>query len=715
MTRTLRYENARWPLIRILSADTFGADGSGPWTEVTYWQANATGADVGVYLESCSRQVLPGIGDAEITMQYGRIDGVDVAPVSLLGKHIRIQAAELPDDETQDPMWRTIWLGRCRWQDDQMDAAASSPRGTRTYRCADLLYSYLSEYPMDRHAHYALSGLAAGHPGYNYDKRYPGLAMGNRDASNGTIPGPDSTLIKTFGLDDAPNGKLRTTWTEAESVENIMSLGRSAGDPIFDLDDPCGLLSAVTPIPVQDTSKAWAILTKVLDRRRGKGLAFLDWEDDSATPTGAIDVKLRVRPQLYNNIVYKYAGVDQTIVGGGSAAEYFTALDLEGDQTVESFSSHDTEDASVDELCTEGEQIEVAVTASGSDTTLVPRWSSASETAFLAADIDIKSQDVYRPVFQRFGLSRVPDLQFRNGDGAGHQQIDWWTNGDGAIYYPSPSATAPDSIEIMDDIPLYEGYDYSGADPVPSSGGVPDGLPERRKPLVMMRVASGRFLRANQYIDGGAQVSIGPDAIWVEFSGEPWERNCRDVISGVDENSVTITMGLRLPQRVRLYSAVSGTARRRLVLRIPDCHLWIGHAGAIWDLDGTDVTDQGAAPKRIGGTFYSVESATTAGKILRDDRAKLARIHWLAWEWYRSDSTRKSADWTVRRCGLLRSWKDLSGSDILNPKLGQIVTTIRASGADQSMYTPISRIDYNNRECITRCQTDWVEFDHGTA
>lgn len=723
MSATLRYDNVVRPLFRILSADEFGADGSGPWTEETYWQAGTEGTDVGLFFESCSRQALPGIGDAEITMQYGTIDGIDVVPVDLLGKHIRIQAADVPLDETVEPTWRTIWVGRCRWQDDVIDGASSIPRGTRTYRCIDLLFSYTSEYPMDRHAHYALSALAAGHPGYNYDKRYPNVTMGNRAATDAAATGPDSTAIQYFGIDDAVAGKTRTTWTEAQAVNNVLLLRRNAGDPIFTLDDPIldpdnpvTILSEVRPIPVNDTDKAWAVLTRILDRRRGKGMAWLDWDDDSAAPTGPLSVKLSIRPQLYDNISYTYAGTTYTIPGANADASYSATVNLEGDQRVESLSLRDTDDASVDELTTEGERIEIVVTANGDDFTLIPRWSDESETAFLAADIDVQAQAVYKPVLQRFGISRVADVAFKNGDGSGSQQIDWWTTGDGLIYYPASSQTAPDSIEIMDDMPLYEGYDYSLATPAPVNSAAKDGTPRRRKPLVSMRAASGRFISDGEYMEGGAQVSVDDDAIWVEWPGEPWERNCRDIVDGVDEDSVTITMGLRMPQRVRCYSAVSGDVRRRQLIRIPDCHLWIGHAGAIWDLDGADVTDEGAAPKRIGGTFYTVEDgASTPGKLLRDDRAQIARIHAMAWAWYRSDSTRKSADWSVRCCGLLPSWRDLSGSAITYPRLGQIITTMQAGGEAHDIYTPISRVNYDNRAGSTRWHTDWMEFDHGTA
>jgi hypothetical protein len=307
---------------------------------------------------------------------------------------------------------------------------------------------------------------------------------------------------------------------------------------------------------------------------------------------------------------------------------------------------------------------------------------------------------------------RTAGTQYKNGDGSGAQRADWWTNPDGQITTPSGTVTSPNLIEVMDDIPLYEGYDYSST-PAPASGGAKDGKPRRRKPLLLVRAASGRFLQPDDYISGGCQVSVDDDGFWAEWPGQAGERNVRDGAS-IDESSLTFTIGLKMPQRVRFASSVSGTVRRRLTIRVPDMHLWIGHAGAIWDIDGSDVTGDGAAPKRIGGTM-STSEGSVGGKILRDDRAKLARIHYLAWEWYRSDSTRKAARWTIRACGMLPSWKDISGSSVAYPKLGQIVTTMLAGGSNHDIYTPVSRVSYDNRQGATTWETDWTEFDHGAG
>jgi hypothetical protein len=726
VSRLLRWENSTRPLIRVLYATTFGADGSGPWTEATYWNADppeevgSETSDNGIYFEECTRQALPGIGEAMLTMDYGTIDGVSVEPLDLLDKHIRIQAARRLTDETQTPEWRTIWVGRCEWQDDEVSPGSAVPRGRRVYRCVDLLRSYLAAYPMDRHANYLISAnLAYGHPGYNYDRDTPNVAAGNKESTDAAFSGPDSTNIIFFGVNDAAASKTTAAWTDAESITNIMLLRRSAGDPIFDLDAASGMLDSTTPLPVNETDMAWDVMVRLLDRRRGKGIAFLDWEDDSADPTGALDVKLRVRPQLYDSLTYTYpAGSDVTVPGADADADYSVAVDLEGDQRVVDglLTIRGTEDSAVDELITEGERIEVAVTVSGGDGTLAYRWSDELETAWetfdTAGDLDA-AEVIYRPVLQYFGVKREAATNYKNGDNADGARADYWTDADGLLSIAHDTVSAPQMIEVMDDLPIYEGYNLT----VPAESAAKDGKPRRMKPLVLVRTTSNRFITPKEYLEAGARVDIDADGIWCEWGGdeEIGARSIRGTYPGtsdrtITEASLTMTVGLRMPQRVRFGSAITDTPRRRRTIRIPDLHLWMGHPGAIWDLDRSTETDDGSNAKRIGGTIGDI-----GGTILRDDRAALARIHYLAWEWYRSDSGRRSATWAVRDCGLLPSWRDLAGTEIDWPRLGQVAKTIRAGGETYTLNTPISRVIYRNREGVTEWSTDWMEFDYGAA
>jgi hypothetical protein len=727
VTNLLRWENGTWPLFRVLVATEFGADGSGPWVEYDNMAVDGTG----LLFEECTRQALPGIGDATLSMEFGTIDGETVTPYDLRDLHIRIQAARVPVNETDDPEWITIWVGRCEWQTDIASAGASEARGTRRYYCIDLLRTYLAGYTMDRHANYAVTGaLSYGHPGYNTERveRAPYVSGGtmtvggNKDSTGSSYAGPDTTNIANFATVDAGASVSVRAWTDAEIAENVMLVRRNAGDPIFTLDVATDgantTLDGESVIAVDETEKSWDVLLRVLDRKRGKGIAFLDWEDDRADPTGPLDVRLRVWPQLFAATVYTYPlGTDNIVLGSGGTEAYWTRVDLQNDQRVVDgvFDLRETSDSAVDELTTEGERIEVVVTASGADYSLAERWSSELETAWAAAGEQDEAK--YRPVLQYFGLLRSAGGNYKNGDASASGRADYWTDEDGFITIAHTCVTAPSSIDVMDDLPIYEGYDYSVDPPVPAASAAQDGTPRRRKPVVLVRTTTNRFLADSDYIQGGAQMSVDRDGIWVEWAGDDdGFRSIRTEWPGVSaraitEDSLTLTIGLRMPQRVRFTSAVTiGDIRRRKTIRIADRHLWIAHPGAIWDLDATSYNADGSNAKRIGGTIGSIP-----GKILRDDRAALARIHAMAWEWYRSDADRLGATWAIRDCGMLPSWNDLSGTARTYPKLGQVVWELTANGDTHTIDTPISRVHYSNVDGATTWKTDWAEFDYGSA
>jgi hypothetical protein len=714
VTNALRWESSQWPLFRVLSADTFAANGSGPWTEVPYVDPD-TGVH-GIELQSLLRIALPAIGEAVLTQEFGLIDGEQVTPTSLLDKHIRIQAARRPVDSST-PQWRTVWVGRCDYQSDSGSPGSAIPRGTRTFRCVDLLYAYLSRYPMDRHADAVLSAFAYGHPGYNYDKEAPNLTSANKAGDDATVAGPDSTNIPAFGYPDAVAGRTAKLWRDYVSLENVMGLRRSAGDPLFpidfsiaSLDDNDTNLNGSTPFPVRESDMAWDVVNRMLDRKRGRTVAWLDWVDDVATPDGNLAVKLVVRPQIDESTSYIYGSSFFVLQGRDAFPGESITVDLTGDQRLDdsSFEVISNNDSVADELTSEGEQIETVVTASGEDATLLKAATAELEAAWVAADDDVKAQAVFRPVLQCFRLIRSANPSYKNGDGAGDQRADFWTDDVGGVTIAHTSVAAPSTVEVMDDLPLYEGYDYILATPAPAEAGDADGKPRRRKPMVMIRNSANRFVTDED--EGGATVSVDRNGIWVEWSDDAGDNAGQRKLDGADLDweQLTLTVGLRMPQRPRITSAISGTVRRRKTIRVSDAHLWIAHPGAIWDLDTSTEDNDGSNARRVGGTVDGV-----GGKILRDDREAIAHVHFLAWEWYRSDKARLSCTWALRDCGLLPTWKDLAGNDVPFPRLGQCLSRLIANGNEYEPKTPITSVRYDNAAGLTTWTTEWTELDHG--
>jgi len=695
------------PLWRVLTAVTYGVDGAGPWTVQPSLSVDGTGLHVRRITQNC----LPEIGEADLVMEFGLIDGVQVDPIDLAGLHVRIQCAGRPVDQSATPTWRTVFVGRVEWQDDYISAGADRRTGERVYQCLDILYSYCRNYPLNRHADYQIpTRLSHGHPGYNVQQTNAQTVAGNKDATNGSYSSPDGIDVDLFLLPDSIAGKTSRAWTDAEAAQNALDLRREAGDPRFPLDiEPAGILGGTSPWEVSDDETAWSFIQKVLDRRRGKGLAWLYIADDSATPDGAIDVRVRVRPLLDGDVTYNAPPVGPvTIPGAGSVAGATVALDLEGDHRLDNSSVmiRDRQDSQVDELWTEGERIQVAVTASGYDDTLFPRWSAELEAAWGGGIADV----AFRPVLQYFGLSRSPGGAFKNGDNSGAVSAEYRTNALGSIVQGGDSVMPRSMVRLLPTLPFVEGWDYSGT-PGPVGAADLDGEPRRRRPLVMCRVASGRFIHASEFKDGGATVNVDGDGILVEWDSDDGSRSLDGSWTynnaTIDRDSLTLTFAMELPARVSLAIGVDGPVRRRKVIRVRDSHLWIAHPGCIWDLDGSDETAAGLAPKRVGGTLNDGNT----GKILRDDRAALARIHYLAWEWYRSDVPRLAVDYTLRACVLLPSFADIAGNTIDYPRIGQVVTTMQAGGVTYQVNTPITRIVYDNDAGTSRISTNWTELD----
>jgi hypothetical protein len=270
-------------------------------------------------------------------------------------------------------------------------------------------------------------------------------------------------------------------------------------------------------------------------------------------------------------------------------------------------------------------------------------------------------------------------------------------------------------VRIMDTVPFYDGYTYASGSGVPSGSASADGLPRLGPPRVWIRTTTNRYIDLTDYTNNGHRINVDDDGISVSFNADAnGDRMIRGSWAGtatrtITEDSLTFTVGLEMPQRARLYSSIAGTVRRRRTIRVKDANLWIAHRGCIWDLDRSSSNADGRTAVR---PFDSLITGSTYGKVLRDDRAALARIHYLAWEWYRSDSGRSSVTYTIRDCGLLPSWTDATPATVNYAKLGQVITSLAANGQTYTPGTPVTRIEYDNTDGTTTWHTDWQEFDH---
>ncbi len=278
-------------------------------------------------------------------------------------------------------------------------------------------------------------------------------------------------------------------------------------------------------------------------------------------------------------------------------------------------------------------------------------------------------------------------------------------------------------VRILPDLPLLEGYVYSGATPARRDGATETGEPDRRPPAVFLRTAANRY-------DVGSDLTmhVKQDALHVcktedDKTGVRYISDTTlDLGATYSTAALGVTFALELPHRLRfktISSALPSGLGVRHVKRIevPDSHLWLASPGAIWDILGSTEDSDGsytAQRAACGATLL-------APGLLRDDRARVAVIHALACAWYLQEH--RPASWTLRCCGLLPDFgvatpggSDIDENDRVNyPALGELVVGLSANGQTLTINAPITGIIYNHQSQTTTWSCDWTDLDvrHG--
>ncbi len=798
MSVTLPYANEKWPMHRILTKPSWGGN-TGIWTiEPMADKFSSTNNAFGYEVLSYSRVALPANGNARIRFRFGKIDGRIVAMSettqqvgvgrawssatdtvsipSLVNKEIRIQAAPRPvigtDGTMPDPAWRTVWWGQCEFQEVHDWPGGIIPSGEAIYLCNDALFR-MSRWPLNKHGLYTTSsaggyfqqGNLTGHPGYNACG-FDGTTRGNLESSGVTFD-PTADQGPESGGDGLRNVFMHTwpgagrVWTDRQAVEHAMNVARPRNEPVFLLSGSTDLFTqpAGSPWPVDEDDTAWDFLNRVIKRQRGRGLAFLDWDDDVATPTGSLAVKITVRPQTLGDITYvePLAGGLQTTrtMQGATSAGTTVAVDLIGDHrnVAEAYMLGDRNAHRVDYLETRGERIEVLVTLSrwdsrSTEVSLGNRWTTTQAATFAALTPAQRVSEGYRPVYQLYGIPRA-----WGGSAGDHNggtivpihRVDYLCLDNGAISFaggptsfrddtgeslspPSEGAaiTSPAVLEIMHDLPLLEGYTYTGTTPGRQDAESESGTPSRRPPLVLVRIGDNRYLSGDA-IAWPIGIHIDRDGIAMAAPSDApsglrvvSDSTIQSLGAAYSNSAIGCTVALRLPQHVRYASyatdssgalVTSSNIRRRKVITHNNIHLWLASPGAIWDVDSASFngSTSGYSVKR-----NACQGSTDNPGILRDDRPALACLHALASEWYLRE--RRTATWALRACGFLPSFNYADGNGAIGgtityPVLGQTVTRLLAGGQGNTINTPITSVMYDNEGGVTTWTTDWSELD----
>jgi len=769
---TLSQTPTLWPAARILVAKTWGANSatSGTWEKLPMARRKK---DAGFRLLKCSRVAMPLIGQCTFAYDFGRfatgtVGGADMAGVrDLRGYEIRVQIAERTDDNPDEQPttgWATVWLGYCEYQQDDTDSAGSLPAGIRIYHCVDSLQR-MKKWPLNRHGYYfsaegesdletfipaagagdarystAPGGGVDGHPGYNV--ALVAKTAGNRDGSG-------NAEDLAYGYTNAGLGVIRhappgsqnaTTWTDKQAIVHAIRSSRGQMEPDFAINDTAQCLSGVTVWPIKPQDTCLSFLTDVLDRRRGRGLAFLNWDDDGSAPDGPITVKISVYPQLLEDITITDPATGSTIqtIFGATSAVTTRTVDLIGDHRVVSADVAIRDQQVVDYLETVGERIEVMATARIGDgpgvTTAAPNknqllnraWDKAAQTAFDAASTTTRQLKKYAAVYTKYRVNPGWSGVAYDGNSKNSAMVNYQLNDAGVITEVGGGRTStvtnttdPHLVEILSDLPIYEGYDYSTSTAKPPDTATSVGDPKRRGIILAVRTADDTYLEYQHDDSDRPEVSCDGSTISVCFPndakygtrylGNPTASNLGSAYSYID---LTMTLSFLLPHRVRRASGdPAGRRKRRIFLQ--DMHLWLAAPNAIWTLSDAGVPSRNCLTQ------------TTNPAILRDDRGKLAARHELAWKWYGPATTRRTGSWTIRCCGFLSSFSafrhdsdkpaDFEGTpiSITYPKIGEFITTYGYAGqSGATMNSPVTSVEYDHETGETTWTTDWVDLDY---
>lgn len=569
------------------------------------------------------------------------------------------------------------------------------------------------------------------------------------------------------------------TWTEREAINNAFAAARPSGEPLFQLTgDGASNFDIASPMPVTPGEPLMGFLSRRARRQRGQGAIYLAFEDQGDHGTNsALKVWLDCCPATKDGRIYAFPGGAAVITGASAAGKVWPIVDLTGDIRADD-SGFELSDAAmhmVDVVETLGEPIEVAVTlsyqdqaggTSGTDRTLAdiydpakqyslaPRWTTDERDAFEAASFTERIRTFWDFVYQSHGLPRSWGGEVGDGFNGTKCHADYRCGGDGKVIVPpsgNVGSTASCQVELLGYVPFFEGYDYSGASAVRTSNAPQYGQPNRRPCALYLR-ASGDQAQDRWFLPFGelpatmtdkfytSQVAEWQPTISVQADGfmlmsqAYTDRGLRIIADTIRESAlgdnalgaiydasrIAITLGLRLPHRVRMATKrqadgsqayVAGEiidARRRKIVEVPNLHLWLAHPGCIWDLDQSDIhADHGWKPMRA-----ACGATTAAPGVLRDDRPRLAFYHALAAEWYLNE--RRRAKWSLNCCGIIADVIDqTSGEETVEtfPKVGNLIDQIDASGALRTVGTAVTAIDYDHQAQRTTWQTDFFDLE----
>ena len=680
----------------------------------------------GVEVMEWDKVSLPDVPKAKFRYRFGMIDNQQYAiPPDYSDVYVRIQVAQgnvaMGHGGSAIYDWKTVWLGTVEYQEDHLAPGASYAIGERIYHCVGIIAG-LKRQKLNHHG-YSFDGHTAtpcyGALPYNYSK-----TDGSLGGNKGTVAwAPTSALAyDTYCHSWWNDGSF---WTDLEVADHALLAAQSSilpnTAPVFVVGGATDLLNQAPSVHNVSTGmSAFAAVASILDRRRGRGCAFVTWADDSGNPTGPMPaLELTVFPQVADDITYTppKTGGTVTIPGANSLGTSIPLVDLQGDHrniasTFQLGDRHQTEYGYVEVV---GEPIEIAVTLDYFAGSIEPGWTASEATAWktaLDSGTTIRDENgvkihlaaaapQHAYVYQRHTIAHDKPCDAGNGNTAAVLPYDYVCDDDGNIA-PSIESTSPLSCVLMHDMCV----------PNPCADQSHGVVRDRARAFVNNGI-SDTYLDVQQEI-GGASLAIR--FVGIFLLGHGADQGVRyfshDGFVGAMDGDIgeytqlVFSVTIALPHRIRMAIGDPDAVRKLPAVYMKGCRLWLTHPGFIrtLDFDSGDLAT-GHDPIRPGYT------------IVQDDRDRIAFAVARLATWYGQE--RRNASWSLRACYAVPWYPDLgdgSGAADLSspqtlPQLGSLPAAIAAGGVNWALNTPITRIHFNATKHLTTWFTDWSELD----
>ncbi len=337
-----------------------------------------------------------------------------------------------------------------------------------------------------------------------------------------------------------------------------------------------------------------------------------------------------------------------------------------------------------DEIVVEGEPILACGTVSVASGTLAKGWTDAEQTAYNNATAEARRNDTHAKVYTTFHLPATdPNDLFISAPGfkQGPPAID----SNGNVDFTLTPYTFFQGKTLARQLPLVnESATFNSASPQ-----------EFWKPLVWIKTPEGDYWpvdKLKEYDEDypnlsvwmlddrlGFRVNPNPQ----HFLGEGHFTGDAEKDAVLNYNDLVATVALPLDAHLRVRVPIHETVDfpRRLTIKIPGAHLWVLVPWTVYRLSDGELAGH---------------TDGTDGRVLRNDRDRLAAVAAMAKAWY--EKPRRAIKLEYRK---------------IVPRFipGMMIQHIKTSNHTQAVMTLVSSVTWNFAEGRTTIQTDFAELD----